>query len=179
MSTLEKPTDTLSRFCRGDRGAFEELYRLHAPMLLSWLKPRCWGKLEVEEVAQQTWVKVWSNREKFHGGNFCGWLVTVASNVKTDLSRRQTRRKDKVELNEEVSPPAAPMNDDGDVQERLDSLRDCLQRVGGPFVEVLRLRLDGMENQQIADHLNIPMATLHSRASRGRDALRACMEHKS
>lgn len=58
--------DLMGRFCLGDISAFEELYRRHAAKIYGFLKLRLKDSVLVEDVFQETFLKVCKNRAKFN-----------------------------------------------------------------------------------------------------------------
>lgn len=71
----------------GDQGAFSELYRAAAPLVLRflrWRAPRD-GSVSAEDLAADTWVRAWRALPGLpHTDNVLGWLTTIARNVLTD-----------------------------------------------------------------------------------------------
>ncbi len=169
--------ELIQRFRRGESDAFNALHAEHSAVLLAWLKPRCFGSVEYGEVSQDTWMQVWKKRESFVEGNFRAWLFTLAEHAKVDVARKHARRKDKEQLHEEfVATP--DVEDHSNLDFEIKMMKDCIQSVGGPFVEVLRLRLDGMDDADIAQQLNIRQGTVYTRANRGRAEVKDCIERK-
>jgi DNA-directed RNA polymerase specialized sigma24 family protein len=60
----------------------------------------------------------------------------------------------------------------------LAALRDCLQHVGGDFVEALNAQLAGDTTEQIATRLAISSSTVYTRVNRAKNQLRDCMKAK-
>ena len=61
---------------------------------------------------------------------------------------------------------------------RLNREAGRMETVGGDFVEVLRRRLNGVSNQEIAEQMGISVNTVYTRADRGKKALKDCIERK-
>ena len=108
-----------------------------------------------------------------HGTNLRAWLFTIMHNQHVNDVRRGVREGNTVEL-AQVPMLTAPSN----AVPRLE-LRD-LERALGKLAheqrEVLMLvGLEGMRYDQVAEILNVPIGTVRSRLSRGRDQLRTLM----
>ena len=60
----------------------------------------------VEEIVQETWIKVWRKAPAFSSkqGSASTWIYTIARNTRIDAIRTQVRRSDKM-LNAEVISP--------------------------------------------------------------------------
>jgi RNA polymerase sigma-70 factor (ECF subfamily) len=71
----------LRRIARGDRAAFDELYRRTSPWLAVRLRRRCADDDLVAEVMQETYLAVWRAAAAFTGikGSAVGWLWTIAA----------------------------------------------------------------------------------------------------
>ncbi|MCA9082035.1 MAG: RNA polymerase sigma factor [Planctomycetaceae bacterium] len=178
MRALEITTDPLAelagRFRQGDRAAFQELHRQINPGLEAFLAARAKGRVEASDLAQEVWLKAWNAREKWTEGHFRGWIFQIARNRLLDEYRRQGSRPAS-QMPEEMEIVQRIVDDQS---ERIDALRGCLEHVGGSFVQVLKLQLEGSSTEEIASLLNISPATVYTKASRGRDELRDCVERK-
>ena len=159
---------------QNDLAAFRQLYESYGMRLLAFLSSRCRGKLDAADVAQTVWLKVWESRAKFDGVHFRGWLFRIAHNHLTDVYRHSARRS--AETLEAVAEPAAAKADDR--VEHLAALKDCLEQVGGDFVQVLQARLEGISTEEIARRMGIAQATVYTRADRGKELLRDCVQKK-
>ncbi len=76
-----QPTDShlIEQACEGNREAFDELVkRYHAP-LVSFLKFVCSHRIEVDDVAQEAFLKSYVNLHQFDTNrSFKNWLYTIA-----------------------------------------------------------------------------------------------------
>ncbi|HWM38172.1 MAG TPA: RNA polymerase sigma factor, partial [Streptomyces sp.] len=83
------------RTAKGDRAAFEELYRRTSPWLAVRLRRRCADEQIVAEVMQDTYLAVWRAAGQFAGvgerNSTAGWLWTIASHRLVDAFRRRAR----------------------------------------------------------------------------------------
>src|ERR1700730_11949680 len=108
-----------------------------------------------------------------HGTNLRAWLFTIMHDQHVNDVRRGVRERNTVEL-EQAPMLTAPSN----AIPRLE-LRD-LERalVNLPHEQrevILLVGLEGMRYDQVAEILNVPIGTVRSRLSRGRDQLRTLM----
>lgn len=162
------------RFRSGDQEAFRHLHAQINPGLVAYLQVRCPSTVDLEALVQEVWVKAWVNRERYDNSHFRGWVFQIAKNRLIDHYRRGGRTPRFEEWGErEVATQILAEQSDQSA-----ALADCLQTVGGEFVAVLRLRIEGLPTDEIAARMSITPAAVFSRASRGRDALRQCIEQK-
>ena len=88
--------ELVRRIARGDRRAFDELYRRTAPWLVVRLRRRCADEDVVADVMQETYLAVWRAAGSFAGGHVkgsaVGWLWTIAAHRLVDAFRRRARQ---------------------------------------------------------------------------------------
>lgn len=170
--------ELLRRTARGDRRAFDELYRRTAPWLLVRLRRRCSDPDVVADVLQDTYLAVWRAAGSFAGpaarDSSAAWLWSIATHRLVDALRRRARTSRPT-----AAPPdraAAPAEEealagclDHDVERALTALPPELRQV------VQSLILDGLSVRQTAVVLGMPEGTVKSRARRARIALREAL----
>jgi RNA polymerase sigma factor (sigma-70 family) len=72
---------------------FNKTYSAHFNSLLGYFKYKCNNSFEAEDLAQESFVKLWLNREKIESGKEIAFLYTIANNLFIDM-----KRKDNVKL---------------------------------------------------------------------------------
>jgi RNA polymerase sigma-70 factor, ECF subfamily len=108
------------------------------------------------------------------GTDLRAWLFTIMHNQHVNHVRR-TAREDTVPV-EEVGA-ALPVAENATASLQLRDLDRALGRLPAEQRQVILLAgLEGMSYEQIADSLNIPIGTVRSRLSRGRETLRTLMQ---
>jgi RNA polymerase sigma-70 factor, ECF subfamily len=167
------------RVARGDRGAFDELYRRTSPWLATRLRRRCADDELVAEVMQETYLAVWRAAAAFAGagvgGSAVGWIWTIAARRLVDALRRRAR--------EAQLPPAgllaqvAPAADEQVLEPVLgDAMGEALRRLSPELRQVLQaMVLDGLTVRETAVLLGLPEGTVKTRARRARIALREAL----
>ncbi|NII26087.1 RNA polymerase sigma-70 factor [Pseudoflavitalea sp. X16] len=74
----------------GDEQAFTALFNLYLPRLYPFIVKLTKSEPAVQEIIQETFIKVWLNRDKLAGmENPGGWLFRVASNQCYDYLRKR------------------------------------------------------------------------------------------
>jgi RNA polymerase sigma-70 factor, ECF subfamily len=167
------------RIARGDRVAFDELYRRTSPWLAVRLRRRCADDELVAEVMQETYLAVWRSAAAFAGasmgGTAVGWLWTIAARRLVDALRRRARE---VQLPlAAMSALAAPAAEDEVLDEMLgDDMGEALRRLAPDLRQVLQaMVLDGLTVRETAVLLGLPEGTVKTRARRARIALREAL----
>jgi RNA polymerase sigma-70 factor (ECF subfamily) len=169
----------LRRVAKGDRGAFDRLYRQTAPWLAVRLRRRCRDDQLVAEVMQETFLTVWRAAGAFAGGSIggsaAGWMWTIAAHRLVDAYRRQARRPE-TDL-AQAAEPLAPAADEevlGGVVG--DELGAALHGLSPELREVLQaMVLDGLTVRETATLLGVPEGTVKTRARRARIAMREAL----
>ncbi|MFF0000554.1 RNA polymerase sigma factor [Streptomyces avermitilis] len=164
---------------RGDRAAFEELYRRTAPWMALRLRRRCADEQIVAEVMQETYLAVWRAAGAFvgssAGGTAAGWLWTIAARRLVDAFRRRAHH---------AEPPAAAALPDAAPAAEEEALAtavggdvgDALRRLAPELRQVLQaMVLDGLSVRETAVLLGLPEGTVKTRARRARIAMREAL----
>jgi len=167
------------RVARGDRAAFDELYRRTAPWLALRLRRRCADEDLVAEVMQESYVAVWRAAGSFAGasagGSAAGWLWTIAARRLVDAFRRRGRSAEVAV----AAPPEghAPSAEEEALGGELDArLATELARLSPELCAVLQaMVLDGLSVRETSLLLGIPEGTVKTRARRARIALKEAL----
>ncbi len=149
---------------KGDRAAFEELYRRTSPWIAVRLRRRCADDQIVAEVMQETYLSVWRAAGAFAGasvdGTAVGWLWTIAARRLIDAFRRR----------------APPVEDEVLAGVVGDDVGDALRQLAPELRQVLQaMVLDGLTVRETAVLLGVPEGTVKTRARRARIAMREAL----
>ncbi|NJC70685.1 RNA polymerase sigma factor [Planosporangium thailandense] len=169
----------LRRTARGDREAFDELYRRTAPWLAVRLRRRCADEDLVAEVMQDTYLAVWRAAGAFvgaaGGGSAVGWLWTIAARRLVDAFRRRARLE-QVPPAAAASPTVPGAEDEALARTIGDDLGDALLALPAELRQVLQaMVLDGLSVRETSLLLGVPEGTVKTRARRARIALREAL----
>ncbi|MGB8647189.1 MAG: sigma-70 family RNA polymerase sigma factor [Anaerolineae bacterium] len=131
-----------------------------------------------EQVIQDAFWKVWQNAAKFEPtrGSFSTWFFTIVRNLSIDQLRR---RRDEPSLDDDQQAPAieAQMSapDVGEAvgrQLRSEEIRSALRGLPPAQQRVLEMAyFEGLTRREIADKLDEPLGTIHTRARLGLEKL--------
>jgi len=171
--------ELVRRVARGDRAAFEVLYRRTAPWLAVRLRRRCADEQIVADVLQETFTAVWRAAGGFAGaavqGTAVGWLWTIAARRLIDALRSRAKHAQPLPGAAEatIAPAAEEIALAGTVGGELGHALDTL---APELREVLRaMALDGLSVRETATLLGLPEGTVKTRARRARIVMRAAM----
>jgi RNA polymerase sigma-70 factor, ECF subfamily len=143
---------------------------------------------DAEDLVQDTYLKAFRAADRFRPGtNLRAWLFTILHN--TARNRMRDRARDTVDVDSEIVERAAEGSGDGrspfetpetllmrgtlapDLQRAIDELPDA-------FRQAVWLRdVEEFTYAEIAEMLSIPIGTVMSRISRGRQSLYQRLSH--
>lgn len=172
--------ELLGRARNGDVAAFTVLVRRYEERVynLAW---RLTGSRDAaEDVAQETFLAFYEGLRRFRGDSaIYTWLYRIALNQSLSARRRATRSKEFAAGGDDASPvDTAPDGHDGPDgrlmrDERAEAVQRALMKLSEDFRAVVVLKdIDGLEYEDIAEVLSIPVGTVKSRLHRGRLELR-------
>jgi RNA polymerase sigma-70 factor (ECF subfamily) len=165
--------DLLQRCKRGDALAWEALVRQLQGRVYGLARFYLGDREEARDIAQDVFIRIYRNLGSFQTGtNFVAWALRITRNCAIDRLR-QNRAK----------PPTAGLPDDDklvDFDGALRASRDpvgeeqqllyrALDLLSAAHREMILLKdIQGLEQQEIAEMLSLPIGTVKARSSRAR-----------
>jgi len=175
----------LLRTAARDPAAFEQLYRLTAPVLLA-ISIRVVGRRELaEEVLHDTFVKIWRSANLFDplSPSPMAWMASVARHRAIDTiasseSQRTVIDSDLMDLLAECIGGGEPDGADGvESTQQAHHVRDCIGGLAAQERQSLVLAYyHGLSHGELATHLQKPLGTVKTWVRRGLANLRTCVE---
>jgi RNA polymerase sigma-70 factor (ECF subfamily) len=169
--------DLRARVRAGDRDAFGQLYDAYARTVYNHAFRLTGDWSAAEDVMSLTFLEAWRQhgRVSAEGGSLRPWLLGIATNL-VSSQRRAARRHRQVlaqlPVPEDVPDFAEEAAGRLDDAARIAALRDGLARLRRPDREVLALCVwAGLDYQEAAEALGVPVGTVRSRLSRARARL--------
>ena len=172
----------IERVKQGDEAAFGVLFEKYQPMLYRAVYYRARNESLARDVVQETFLKVWINRQKLVPKlAFYAYLSKLSKNLVLDHYKREevrTRHKDHVAFLEE-RPNRDPEQDlQHDAFQK--KIRDVVDTKLPEKCRVIFLlsRVEGLSNQEIADTLSVTKKTVENQLYRALKILRKkCEEY--
>jgi RNA polymerase sigma-70 factor (ECF subfamily) len=162
------------RCLAGDEKAWAALVRRHAPILFSLARRSCGRSDEAEDMVQEIFVKVSRQLDRYDARSpFKPWLLQVARNHLIDHHRsRRRERESTTELDALPFDPSgvAPTQVDDLLRtQRAAAVGRALLELPDKLREAVVLRdVEGLEYDEIAAAMGLPLGTVKSRINRGR-----------
>jgi RNA polymerase sigma-70 factor (ECF subfamily) len=168
------------RTAKGDRAAFEELYRRTSPWLAVRLRRRCADDQVVAEVLQETYLAVWRAAGSFAGaatgGSAVGWVWTIAARRLVDAFRRRAHHAQPPPVLALDCAPVPAAEEEALAATVGDDVGDALRNLAPELRAVLQaMVLDGLTVRETAVLLRLPEGTVKTRARRARIAMREAL----
>ena len=105
------------------------------------------------------------------GTDLRAWLFTILHNQHISLARQAARQRDIIEL-QKYKPGSAPSPSQMVTLELRDLKRAIARLPEEQRSVILLVGLEGMRYEEVASVVNLPVGTVRSRVSRGRETLR-------
>jgi RNA polymerase sigma-70 factor (ECF subfamily) len=174
--SCENQLQNLVRRCqRGERAAFEEIFRLFQPRLRYYLRRLDPGGDHVDDTLQDIWLKVVRRVGSLRDSRaFIAWLYTIARN---EVYSRAKARDPFVELTEEHLEMATDNHEPVFGEEEAARIHAALGKLTPAHREILTLCfLEDLSHGQIAEILGIRAGTVRSRIYYAKQSLRKELE---
>jgi RNA polymerase sigma-70 factor (ECF subfamily) len=163
-------SDLIASAAAGDAVAFGLLVRQHQSRLRGFMRRLTRGDHALaDDLAQETFLEAWRKIAQFRGeGSFAGWLARIGWSRYLMAARQ--RKLEPLDEQSDVPQPA------GDPNARLD-LESAMMRLSAAERAALTVCYAlGHSNEEGADILAMPLGTLKSHITRGREKLRRMLE---
>jgi RNA polymerase sigma-70 factor, ECF subfamily len=147
----------------------------HAP-LVRFLTRRLGDRDEAEEIAQETFVRA-LKQETIASER--SWLFAVASNLVRDEARRgarQRKRHDLLRVREEAESSVEPEPTTMERAEDQALARRAIEMLSGRDRDALLMREEGLGYEEIAEALDLSLASVGTTLSRARRRLMEAYE---
>ena len=162
---------------RGDRQAFERLYRTHSSRVYSLCTRMSGSRTKGEELTQDVFVRTWEKLPQFRGESaFSTWLHRLAVNVVLNARKtegKQASRTDETDVGDERwdEGARAPI-----YIERMD-LADAIAKLPAGARKVFVLHdIEGFKHEEIAEMCGITSGGSKAQLHRARLLLREALE---
>lgn len=180
----EHQEQLIQRCQQGDRQAFLELVQTYQNMVFAILYRLIKERQEVEDLAQEVWVKVYQSIRKLKSpGAFRSWLHRIALNAFRDRMRQkgnmvafslddayQMDNGDSIQL--EMEAPGLLPEEELLQVEWQEKLEAAIMELPASHRAVIVMReIQGMSYDEIAYAMDISLGTVKSRIARAREKL--------
>jgi RNA polymerase sigma-70 factor, ECF subfamily len=154
---------------------FARLLEAQLPRLRRYARALTRDPSRADDLIQDTLVRALAKQHLYQDGtNLRAWLFTLMHNQHVNDVRRNVREGDSLDVDTVAAHLVAVTDPTASRQ-----LRELDEAIGKLAMEqrqvILLIGLEGMSYEETAAILNVPIGTVRSRLSRGREALRRLM----
>lgn len=183
MSDREIDQQLVERAQRGDKHAFELLVAKYQRKLIRLLSRFIRDAAEVEDVAQEAFIKAYRALPNFRGDSaFYTWLYRIGINTaknylvamgrraptSTSMDAEEAEDLGETELLQDLNTPENLMMS----RQVADSVNQTLEKLPEDLRTAISLReMEGLSYEEIATAMNCPIGTVRSRIFRAREAI--------
>ena len=150
---------------QNDRKVISIIYDKYAPALYGVVLRIVRSEEIAEDVMQDSFLKIWKNGKQYNSskGTLFTWLLNIARNTAIDKTRSANfRRSDKIQsIDDFVSNKESNF---GTIKPEHIGIKELVNNLDHKYKEVIDLiYFSGFTQQEVSDHLNIPLGTVKSR----------------
>lgn len=184
MKSVEE--DLIEKAQKGDLKAFEKIVELYQNKVYGIVYHMIKKEDEVEDVAQEVFIKIYRNINKFQGkSSFYTWVYRITANMCIDtLKKKQTviYLDEKLKTEEGEIYPEIPSDDKRqdelyEQKELKEKLNECIEKLEPKQKLMIILRdIKGFSYEEIAKISGQKLGTVKSQINRARLKLKELLE---
>jgi RNA polymerase sigma-70 factor (ECF subfamily) len=183
-STAAEDVELMRRVQAGDETAFASLMQRWERPVKAVVARLVLNTREAEELAQETFVRLWQHRERYSAGRpLKPWILGIALNLARNRLRWWKRRPT-VALEEWTEGPAASTDAAEAGSARLEQaergavVRDAIAALPAPLREAIVLfEYEQMSYAEVAEAVGATAKAVETRIARARDKLRVALKN--
>ena len=163
---------------------FNAVVSRHGNRVYGYIVHYLGGRRQADDVMQDVLIKLWNKRGVVDGERVLSWLLTVARNACIDEHRKKKNRLVRMTTDSELID-AAPVSDytrsstEAEQRLALQDIRSEVDRLEDPYKSIVILReIQGFKYDEIAEALELPLATVKVYLHRARKKLRHQLTRK-
>ena len=167
--------EILKRLARGDKTALEELYHETRAAIYGFSLTITKNAADSEDVLQETYLKIWANADRYTAkGTPMSWILMIAKNLSLMKLREKKKHQDLEPEEWDMEfhiPDSAGTTEDRHLLEAALNLLTLEER------EIILLHaVSGLKHREIAELLDMALATVLSKYHRALKKLRKYIE---
>ena len=173
ISVKHSEEETIALLQKKDEQAFAYLYENYSGAILGVIQKIISIQSLAEDTLQDTFVKIWKGIDSYDSskGRLFTWMIKIARNTSLDVVKSKDFKNSR--KNQEMSDFVYDFKQDNSTARHLDSvgLKSVINKLKEDFRVIIDMAYyQGYTQVEIAEHLNIPLGTVKTRA---RNALMA------
>ncbi len=180
MPRDDQDRNLIEESLEGSGRAFKKLVDKFHPLVYSVVRGIMGNRDEVEDVAQEVFIKVYRKLATFRGeARLSTWIYRIARNEAINAAKRA--RPTTVQLDEAERLASSSPGPDRHLERRITAklVEDLLSSLDEQYRVVLELRYMGEKSYaEIAEIMDIPIGTVKTYIHRGKTMLKQRLAHR-
>jgi RNA polymerase sigma-70 factor (ECF subfamily) len=174
----DEDSDLVERAGRGDRAAFEELYRRHRDRVYGLLWRLAGGDAALaEDLLQEAFVRVWQKLDSFRGeSRFGTWLHRLSANVALSDRRIRLKRVQRETALDEAAERTAMGDRDVRAGQQMDLERAIAALPERARTVLVLYDIEGYSHAEIAELTDMAVGSSKAQLHRARKLIREGLE---
>ena len=161
------------------RARFEQVVMPHLSAAYNLARWMTRNDHDAEDLVQEAYLRAYKYFDRFQGDDGRAWLLAVVRNTCYTWLKQHLAHELAASFDEAIHGAAGDaLNPEKLLQQKAarQLLHEALEALPVEFREVLVLReLEGLSYKEIAAVMDVPLGTVMSRLTRGRDRLQQCL----
>lgn len=171
--------ENIEEFIKGNKKAFDGVYEKYSPSMFGICMRYANCRDDAQEILQETFIKVYENREKVNPGFPLGpWIKTIT--IRTAINFLKAQKRMLLQENEdffEGTPDS--FIPDNDLNDEKNSLLKLLTEMPPGYRTVFNLFvLDNLTHKEIAEYLEISEGASKSQLAKAKNWMKINLEKK-
>lgn len=132
-----------------------------------------------EEITQDVFLRCWRNIDRYHArqGSLLSWLLAIAHHRAIDELRSRRGKHARHEISDGTIQPLVALDRGFDEALLREEIHTALHNLPPAQRDVIELIFwGGLTRREVADRLNLPLGTVHTRLRLGMEKLRAALD---
>jgi RNA polymerase sigma factor (sigma-70 family) len=155
----------------GDKACFAELFARHRKRIYFACRAFFDDGSTAEDATQEAFLRAYQNIHRFHGGNFCGWLMRIARNVCIDEWRKKRPEVGAEEAQVETLPAGGALDDQADLRFAVEQMRKEMEALTPEQSQCLEMAIEGYSYEETAARTGLSIKAVKSHLQNGRRML--------
>jgi RNA polymerase sigma-70 factor, ECF subfamily len=155
----------LTAIAKGDRRAFDELYREYGPRIFRFAYRLIHDRTKAEEVTNDVMLEIWKHAGQFEQrSSISTWILGIARHRTLNAVRNKTLHVAPIEEADEVPDEADTAEQELDHTTIAKALRAALDKLSPEHREVIELSFfNDLSHKEVAEITNCPENTVKTR----------------
>jgi len=156
---------------------FELLYKQHQKKLFKATLYLTKNNDNAQDLLQDSFVRAFTNFEKFDGSNFYGWMLTIINRL--FINRINRKKENYIKIDCDAVQNHIPFNPHLDIENYSDDITNALNKLPDNYANILKMAyVDEYSYDDISKMTNIKLGTVKTRIHRSKKMLHDSLSYK-